>query len=138
MVSVTGTVTAVPPVGVMVTLPVKVPADKTLVFTVTTTFSGVEYALPLTVLNCIQLMPLLVVAEAVKVAPLDPSALDTVRYCVAGATPTAEAVKVRVGDVDVPPFAVTETALLELVVPTTKVTGTVCVPLFEVKMTLPV
>jgi hypothetical protein len=51
MVSVTGMLTAVPPVGVMVTLPVKVPVDNALVFTVTTTFSGVEYALPAAVFN---------------------------------------------------------------------------------------
>ena len=41
MVSVTGTLTAVPPVGVMITLPVKVPVDNALVSAVTITFSGV-------------------------------------------------------------------------------------------------
>jgi hypothetical protein len=75
----------------------------------------------------------LVVADAVKDTLLDPCALDTVRYCVGTVTPTAEAAKVRVGDVDVPPFAVTETEPPEAVVPTTNVTGMVCVAPFETR-----
>jgi hypothetical protein len=87
---------------------------------------GVVYCVPAVVFNVNQFPPLVVDAATVKTAELCPAALRTEIYCEGTLAPTAAAVKVRLGDVDVPPLAVTVTLVpLLLVVPTTKVTPTV-------------
>jgi len=133
MVSVTGTLTAVPPVGVMITLPVKVPVDKALVFTSTFKVAGVvplaevAYAVA-DVLTTIQFTPLVVDVVAWKPTPLAPAALATERYCGVTTAPGVEELKLSVGEVDVPPFAVTVTLpLARMAPPIAMVTWTDCV-----------
>jgi hypothetical protein len=132
IVSVTGTVMAVPPAGVTVICPLYIPPAKPVVVTETVmALTGVVYCIPAEVLNEIQLPPLVVVADTVKAAELCPAGLVTEIYCDETLAPSDAAVKVKLGDVDEPPFAVTEMVLpLLLVVPTAKLTWTLCVTPF--------
>jgi hypothetical protein len=93
--------------------------------------TGVVYCVPAAVLNEIQLPPLVVVADTVKTAEICPAGLVTEIYCDETLAPGDAAVKVRLGDVDEPPFAVIEMVLpLLLVAPTVKLTWALCVTPF--------
>jgi hypothetical protein len=102
-----------------------------VVFTVTLIFTGVVPLVDVVYptpggLTRIQLTPLVVDVVTWKPTGLDPAALETVRYCGVTVAPGVVEVKLSVGDVDVPPFAVTVTLpLAPLDPPIAMVTWTV-------------
>jgi hypothetical protein len=74
----------------------------------------------------------------VKVTWLDPDGLVTVRYCVPNVWFAAVAAKLRLGDVEVPPFAVTMTLFAAPdPAPTMRLTLMVCVTPLAVSETVP-
>ena len=92
MVSVTGTLTALPPVGVMSMLPLYGPAGKALELTLTTKVDGVVL-LPLGLTDS-----QLPVTCVVKVTPEAPEALVTLMDWAAGLDPAGDVKLSEVGD----------------------------------------
>jgi hypothetical protein len=110
-----------------------------LTFTVAGVVPLVDVLYPaLPTLTRSQFPPVVVEVVTWKPTPLEPLALATERDCGVTAAPAVEELKLSVGEVDVPPFAVTVTLpLAPTAPPTTMVTWTVWVTPLAVSEIVP-